>query len=403
MNEGAAAYPKAREIPRLLGGLVRIPVGRGDEADVDDCVRRRAPQPAHHPILDHPQELRLQHVRHLGDLVQEERAPVRHLQETRLLPDRSGERALYVAEHLALEQRLRQRRTVHCHHLPAAAPAVMVDELGDLLLAGPALSREEHRRIRGRHLARQRDDALERGRGAQQRHLVAVSVLLLERGLQVLRFARHQHRVGRPPQQNLQVTRGERLGQVIPGTRPQRLDARSDARVPRHDDRDRVRIRVQARLEQLHSRYLRHVQIEQHDVERAALHHRQRLVALAARGHRVPLQRQHARAALAQGVLVIHHQDADRALDLFGQGQGLCWIHGRTSSPGQVACSAVRGARRLSEPSRANDPFVASAPDCNGRTVPCGAGLTPISRCQTRVKARPRCRPWIPVSSFSLS
>ena len=42
------------QVPALEGG-VGVAVGRRDEADVHDRVRRLAPHPPHHAVLDHPQ------------------------------------------------------------------------------------------------------------------------------------------------------------------------------------------------------------------------------------------------------------------------------------------------------------------------------------------------------------
>src|SRR5690606_34321494 len=130
-----------------------------------------------------------------------------------------GERTLHVAEHLTLEQRLRQRRAVHRHERPAAAPAVLVDELRDLLLAGPALTGNEDRRVRRRDLASQRDHPLEGTRRTEQRDLVTVPVLALELHLECLLLSAEQHRVGSTAEQDLQLARGEWLRKIVPRAR----------------------------------------------------------------------------------------------------------------------------------------------------------------------------------------
>ena len=63
-------------------------------------------------LLEHAQQLHLQRQRQLADLVEEERAAVGRLEETRLVADGAGEGALHVAEELGLEQVLRDRRAV---------------------------------------------------------------------------------------------------------------------------------------------------------------------------------------------------------------------------------------------------------------------------------------------------
>ena len=57
----------------------------------------------------------------------------------------AGERALLVAEQLALEQRLGERRAVDATNGRRAAPAGAVDRLGDDLLADAGLAEDEHR------------------------------------------------------------------------------------------------------------------------------------------------------------------------------------------------------------------------------------------------------------------
>jgi len=77
-----------------------------------------------------------------------------------------------MAEHLGLEQAFRQRGAVHGHERAAGAATVVVDELGDHLLAAAALTRDEDRGIGRRDFAGELDRASESRRGAQQGDLV---------------------------------------------------------------------------------------------------------------------------------------------------------------------------------------------------------------------------------------
>ena len=70
---------------------------------------------AHDAVLHDAQELRLERQRHLGELVEEERAVVRDLEETDLVAVGARERALPVTEHLGLEQVLGHRGAVDRH------------------------------------------------------------------------------------------------------------------------------------------------------------------------------------------------------------------------------------------------------------------------------------------------
>ncbi len=95
-----------------------------------------AAQPAHGARLDHGQQLGLQRLRQQADLVEEDGALVRGLEEAGFRASRVGEGAPLVAEQLRLEQRLRDRRAVqrderarraragpveHARHEPLAA------------------------------------------------------------------------------------------------------------------------------------------------------------------------------------------------------------------------------------------------------------------------------------------
>jgi hypothetical protein len=99
-----AQLARAHRVPRVL-------VGRGDDADVHRLFLASA-EPAEAPLLEHAQQLDLRGRLHLGDLVEEQRAAVRELEDARAAIVRAGERPLLVAEDLALEQRLGNRGAV---------------------------------------------------------------------------------------------------------------------------------------------------------------------------------------------------------------------------------------------------------------------------------------------------
>ncbi len=71
-------------------------------------------------LLEHAQEPELHRRRHLADLVEEDRAAVRLLEEALALAGGAGEGAARVAEQLGLEQRLGERAAVLGHE--AARP-----------------------------------------------------------------------------------------------------------------------------------------------------------------------------------------------------------------------------------------------------------------------------------------
>ena len=108
------------------------------------------------PLLQHAQQLDLRALGNLADLVEEERAAVGLLEAPLAPRDRAGERAALVAEELALEQPLGERRAVQADERLVRARRRGVDRLGDELLAGAALAGDEHARAAGADLRDQR-------------------------------------------------------------------------------------------------------------------------------------------------------------------------------------------------------------------------------------------------------
>src|SRR5690242_2497953 len=85
--------------------LIEIAMGGADKAQVKRD--RRAPADAiDRALLQDAQQLRLERCRHLADLVEEYRARVGKLELAERALRRAGERALLIAEELALEQRV---------------------------------------------------------------------------------------------------------------------------------------------------------------------------------------------------------------------------------------------------------------------------------------------------------
>src|SRR6266542_150527 len=90
-------------------------LGSSKEVPVDAHVHRdlfRAAEPPHLAVFEHAQQLRLQHHRHLGDLIQEERARVGQLEAAFAFGYRAGEGAALVAEELRFHQRFWNSRAV---------------------------------------------------------------------------------------------------------------------------------------------------------------------------------------------------------------------------------------------------------------------------------------------------
>ena len=104
MGKTSSRYSRSSRSLPLPHRLARVAVGGGDDAHVDrDRLGR--PDARHGARLEHAQQPHLQLERHLGDLVEEQRAAMGALEVARVLARRAGEAPLLVAEQLALDQR----------------------------------------------------------------------------------------------------------------------------------------------------------------------------------------------------------------------------------------------------------------------------------------------------------
>src|SRR5262249_46182466 len=120
----------------LLDHVLQIAMGSRDEAHVR-AQRLYAAEAFVFAILKQPEEFHLDGRRDFADLVQEQGAAFGELDATGLARRRAGERALLVAEELALEQVVREGRAMHLHEGPARTRAALVQRSRDELLARP--------------------------------------------------------------------------------------------------------------------------------------------------------------------------------------------------------------------------------------------------------------------------
>ena len=121
----------------------RLAIGRGNDPHVglEGLVRA---DPHERSSLEHPQQLDLKIERHLGDLIEEQRAAVRPLEKAAMLPDRPGKAALLVTEEFALNQLRRDRTAIDRQKGMGATPRQFMNRLRDHFLAGPALAHQQH-------------------------------------------------------------------------------------------------------------------------------------------------------------------------------------------------------------------------------------------------------------------
>ncbi len=180
-------------------------------AETHAHVRARGARRAHalaFARLQHAQQLGLQAGRHVADLVQEEGAPVGHLEVAHAVGPGVGEGALHVAEQLALEHPLRDAARVHRDDRPRGAGGTGVDPARHHLLAGAVLARDQHVGVGRGHPLHQPPHGLHGARIADQLgEAVAAqpAVLLLEplgrlqRAAQLHLRAQHRHQAGVVP------------------------------------------------------------------------------------------------------------------------------------------------------------------------------------------------------------
>src|SRR5262249_16189989 len=253
----------------------------GDDPDVDLDVPRAA-DTLEHAFLQAAEQLRLTVRRHLADLIEEQRAAIGELHQPLLPPARVGEGAFLVAEQLALEERLRDRRAVDFHERAVAARALVVQTFRDELLAGSALAMNEDRvRLAARELA---DDLAQAPRGIRfADELIALVLAFLALG-QPRDLAPRLHLVERATYGDAQLLEMlEGLLQVVGGAGLDRRDRALDVTEGRdHDDRA-VRMLGLQLANDLDSVHVWQPEIDQCDVGRELLSELDALLAGAGR------------------------------------------------------------------------------------------------------------------------
>ncbi len=133
-------------------GLRQIAVGRGDDARAG-LDRLRAAHAHERAGLQHAQQLDLHLHRHLGDLVEEDRAVAGLLEIAGVALERAGEAALLVAEQLRFDQVGRDRAAVDGDEGLVSTRAHVVHGARDQFLAGARFSDDQHGCQRAGHLA----------------------------------------------------------------------------------------------------------------------------------------------------------------------------------------------------------------------------------------------------------
>src|SRR5882724_317597 len=208
-------------------GGIEIAVGGGDDANVD-VAAFGGPYRLDFALLESAQELGLEIDGHVANLVEKERATVRGFEQTLLGLDSPGERAFNVAEQLGLDERGNQSGAIDGNEGAILASTKEVDAAGHQFLAGAALAQHQHgvfvladflgHFVYALHPFRGADQFAETRAGAQ---LFAKEAVFLGQfdGIHDAVEARAQ------------LFDAERLGDIVHGAEPGKLDGGIDGAV----------------------------------------------------------------------------------------------------------------------------------------------------------------------------
>ena len=152
---------QVRSEPASLDFRLEVTIRGGHEADVDGSRAQRA-DAAYLALLEHAQELALGREGHLANLVEEHRAAIGGLEQPRLRRRGAGEGPSFVSEHLALQQRLGERRAVEPEEGARCTRRGVVDRASHDLLADARLPEDEHGDLGGGDAREHRTQAFQR-------------------------------------------------------------------------------------------------------------------------------------------------------------------------------------------------------------------------------------------------
>ncbi len=284
--------------------LLEIPVGRGDDANVDARSLLRADR-LDVAALEDAQHLGLRPRREVADLVEEDRAAVGGDELADLLAHRAGEAPLLVAEELRLDQLFGDRRAVDADEWLVAPRRAVVDGARHELLAGAALARDQHRGGSRRRALDRLAQAAHGRRASHQRLHAALrdgAPLLAGVPTQAPGFDRVAQREQNP-------VALERFLEEVEGAAAGRFDRGRHVGVAA-DHQHRHVVAALAQLPQgLEPVHLRHPEVEQHRVRRAVAHDTQGFDARGRLLDAVALELEGHAEAVANRGLVVDDQD----------------------------------------------------------------------------------------------
>jgi len=125
---------------------MRIPVGRGDDSDIDLDGFGSA-ETDERFFLNHPEQFHLHVERHLADFVQEQSSSVGGLEDAYFGAVGAGEGAFFMAEQFAFQNGRRQGAATHRHKGLGLSGTAVVNQVGDQFLARPAFAVDHYGRF----------------------------------------------------------------------------------------------------------------------------------------------------------------------------------------------------------------------------------------------------------------
>ena len=241
--------------------LFQVLVRRGNDPHIH--LDRHVPaDPVEFAIRQHAQQARLGIGGHVADLVQEQRAAIGLLETPATLGGSAGERALFVAEQLGFHQILGDRGHVERDERVPATRAVLVQRLGDALLAGARFAIDQHRDVRLRQPADRPEHLLHRRRFTDD---LGGQTLRHRRGRTPLAGVRHP-----APNQRQRIVDIERLGQVFERAPLIGRHGTVQVGVRRHHDHGKVGMHLADFCHQIEPVEPRHANVGQQHVRRVA-------------------------------------------------------------------------------------------------------------------------------------
>ncbi len=263
------------------------------------------------PLLEHPQQLRLQRRAHRPDLVEEERALVGLFEPALTGGDRAGEGAPHVAEQLRFEQCFGNRAAVERDEPIVAPRTVVVQRPGRELLAGAGLAGDQHG-ARGRRDGFQQVIEIAHHPARADQPVDAIALFELRAQVGVLgpqpplleRRAEHV-------QQRVEL---ERLGDEVGGALLDRVHRVLHGAEAGDHDRDDVRVALERRVQDVTPIDAREPQIGEQDVEGECRQPFERLLATVCLLDQEPMIGEPLGDRLAERRLVVYDQQMFRGV-----------------------------------------------------------------------------------------